>query len=547
MGTQQRTYSTMKLINLILTLFETNWLSKVSILWWGQVITYKQLIKEVFVYYRLITKTLVYRDNLTYAIYASNSMEYIACYLALILKNVNFYLIPKDFPADTVNYLISNAHINVLFISHSTEDKKLLNRIKNLPYFLLCINIQNKTYPIQKIETELDVVVDMFTPISIAEEWFKYPCKNKNRSIGVFTNGTSSLYPKVIYFDDDTILKGLLKLSDSRLTPMLSGKKVYSEISFAYAHVWTILLPLYEGAIFCFTDDIANVVIHSNYSFEEIWNNASENIYEKRWIGKLLLKHRLEWLFKFFIKKELKRYFNSITQKKAIIVLNASLPSRIIKTIVKSLPIYTTYGIQEANQIVAINNYSTKLHTQEGCVGEVLDNIGVSLKLGLNNLNEGSLVLVSDHISKELDMEKDVFYDTRDHSTITNLGLNRNLLFVYGKMRNTIKGSITKGGNIEIIERILKNIPYFKDVLITKFNDDYVVLIQPNSNIIEIKGIGLIDFNNHIKQYKSVLNDKFGSDFVSHIKIIPGDFKRTHTGSIKRLMYQLDDILPENL
>ena len=104
-------------------------------------------------------------------------------------------------------------------------------------------------------------------------------------------------------------------------------------------------------------------------------------------------------------------------------------------------------------------------------------------------------------------------------------------------MKYAIRDSAFEGSNTENLERILKNVPYFKDVMILEYENDFYILIYPDVSIVENAKIGLIDFKNFIKPYKVLLNNKYGVDFIKEIKIVFKDFVRTHDGKIKKALY----------
>jgi hypothetical protein len=326
-----------------------------------------------------------------------------------------------------------------------------------------------------------------------------------------------------------------MKLVNSGSLPLMDKKRIWSNVDFSYAPVWTILLPLSNGSVFSSDQAHANIIMETSSSFEEQWNDVIGELHEKRFIGKLLMKNWLFWLFKILARIELKKYFNSCIKKDAIIILNATLSPRIMKTITYNLPIYTTYGMQECNHILAINDYSTMEHGTENCVGTFVEGVSGDIRKEVVYNDEGSLLIVSTALSKDLTLEKDVWYDTRDHASVKN-----GLLFIYGKIRYLIKNSNYVGSNLENIERIMKNIPYFKEVFIFEDgNNLYHLMVYPNNKVVEAMKYGLLDFNNLIKPYTDLINERFGIDFLVDIKIVFHSFLKSHTGKIQKGLYFL--------
>lgn len=539
----------MNLIDLIITIFQTRWNDKLFSNVYNKYTKFSSFITDVFIYMYIIDQLQKeYDTKLKFAIWGNNSCSYIATFIALILKNVDIYVIPFAATKAEISSIIVSSNINVLFAYHNTNTvKEISNKLSILPYFKSIITMSDYNIIYSESKTLYDnISPDLINIIGSSKYdisnlrniiFTDFKVSKRDRDIVMFTDGTTNLYPHSVYFSDTSIVEAILKIDDSGLLPNLNNKVVFSDIPFSEAIIWTILWPLYSNAIFAFSINEADILISNTKKFESLWNIASKSIYDTAFIGKLLFKDIFSFLFNFLIKRHMKNDLNYGKKKEAVIVLNSTLSPRIIKTLRDSIPLYTTYGIQETNQIIAINNYSSYNHCLDNCVGEVFD--GISIDVRANDLGvhgEGSLVIATPLLATSVEKEKDTYYDTRDHGSLMHYK-NRTLVFVYGKMQNIVKNTVKTNNNYETIERILKNIPYFKDVLFYKYGEDYYLMIYPNLEIIQSYGFDLIDFKNYIKQYRSILNDTFDVDFIKEIKIMMKDFGRTYSGNIKRIFY----------
>lgn len=518
----------MKLIDFLLTAFEVRWNTRFSVNSFGSHTSFKEFIRDVK-YFLVMLKNIrdSYGTNVKVAILAENSMDYISCYLALIFSQLSFTLIPIKTKVTSIRSIISTDEINFIF---TNVDLPYLRGLPTIPWFKGIVDIREKHYNIlrsehnffdnEKIITLREMICEHFRP--------------RNRKITVFSSGVDKIYPQAVEFNSDTVYEGLIKLCNTELLPVIENKKIHCDIDYAYAPVWSMLWPLVNGGVFAETKEHANVLLDSSNSFEEKWNYVTEEIYEKKFIGKLLMKSWLYWLFRMVARYYLKQYLNSGTKKDAIIILNAFLSPRIMKTIAYYLPVYTTYGMQECNHILAINDYSTSRHEEHACVGQFIEGVGGDVKASFAFANEGSLTIVSTALSPNLSYEKDVWWDTRDHAS-----LNNNLLFIYGKMRYVIKTHTTEGANFENVERVLKNIPYFKDVMAFDDNEgNHHLMVYPNAKVIEAMKYGLMDFMKLIEPYVGIVNTHYGLGFLSDIKIVFYDFLRSHNGKIQKGWYQ---------
>ncbi len=534
----------MKLIDYLLTVFEIRSNTVFGMDCFGKHITFREFIQEIK-YFLVIIRNLkvTYGNDLTFALMGENSTSYISCYIALILSSVDFCLIPHKMSDKTIKSIIINEDINVVFCSDYCSSlirrKDIFYKFKLLPWFKEVVSLQTKLYSFHKLDSMDEINAGMYEFIISKEaqslrEVIREHFKPRQRTVSVFSSGVDKTSPHTLYFDDDTIYESILKLSDSLLLPDFNYQRVYSEVDYSYAPIWTILLPLVDKGIFVANPSQAEILLESSISFEDKWNFVTGELYETRIIGKLLMKDWLYWLFRIVTRHLLKKHFNYVTKKKAIIIINAFLSPRILKTVLAKLPIYTTYGMQECNHILAINDYSENEMFEDSCVGTLLKGVSGDIKSNASfNRDEGSLTIASKLLASNLTFEKDVWWDTRDHASIKN-----DLLFIYGKMRYSIKDSIISGANLENVERIIKSIPYFKEVMIFKdHNEDYHVVVYPNVKTAEAIQHGLLYIANVIKPFVKILNDSYGPDFFADIKIMHSDFLKSHTGKIRKGAY----------
>lgn len=542
----------MTLIKFILSIFHTRWHEKIFVNAYQKYLRFSSFINEVFQNLYIINEIQsVYGSNVKFVLWASNSASYVSMFIALILKNVDFYLVSPKMSVSDITSIIVSSDVNVLLVSSDVSENRVTEKLSIYPCYKLSYNIENNNINYSKskelneklnidaIKRTINIIHDSTYNVTDVEDiiFHDFKVKPRNREIGVFSSGTNSIYPRAVYFNDEEVLSAILALGDSDILPGIQSKVVYSEVNFADAPVWTILWPIYAGALFSFSLHEADVVITNNCGFEHIWNKVSKNIYDIRFIGKLLFKNWLNWLFKIIARYKLKKYFNSDIKKSAIIILNAFLSPRITKTIVGHLPVYTTYGIQETNQIVAVNNYSTFQHMKDNCVGELIYPTTASIRGNELEKGEGSLVITSPLLSPFVEVEKSTYFDTRDHASL-EVHNNRTLVYIYGRISYAIKDSTYFGHNLENLERILKNVPYFKDVLFYEdAKEDRHIIIFPNVEILECANFDLLDFKNFIKSYKLYINNMCGVDFVTDVKMIVEDFFRTHTGNVKKGLY----------
>jgi long-subunit acyl-CoA synthetase (AMP-forming) len=534
----------MSLTDQLLATLDIRWKTDFSIEPFGDRISTKSFVSEVIQYLVILNNLrTVHGNKLTIGLMANNSLNYIACYTALIFSQMNFYLIPNKLRKSFKESIIAQSGINFMFV-----DDTPIELLKNIQWFKGAMDINSFKYiylrdrlslikqeEIDKSMYDFYMTVGRNQGKSFLREFTdEYFIRNESRKMYIFPSNTDKVYPVAICFYDKDILNGLDKLTASNLLPSLEGEIFYSEIDFSYAPVYSILWPMVNGAIFTKLNSKSHIVLQSSDMFKNYWDDVVNEVYQMRFIGKWLMESWLYWLFKLIVRWKLKRRLNEECKKKAIVILNAILPPRVLETVVRKLPIYTTYGMQECNHILAVNNYSTKEHCKESCVGELLTEVGASIFKEYND--EGSLMIVSTALSSDIERTEG-WYNTRDHATIQST-TSTALIFVYGKMRYVIRSSVYAGSNLENIERIMKNVPYFKDVFIYQSADEkYHMMIYPNIDISSTTNYGLLDLTKMIKPYNTLINQRYGIEFISDVALSYYDFIRSHTGKILKGAY----------
>jgi acyl-CoA synthetase (AMP-forming)/AMP-acid ligase II len=525
------------LIDALLLAFETRFGGKFSEDVFGHFITTRFFLRDVK-YYFIVLRNLkaIHGPQIKIALLAGNTQEFIACYIALIMSNLDFHLIPSNVRPVLLSSIISGNDINFVFTDKVPGPIAVNSH--HLPFFKGVFDITVKSFKYLKSDkaakTYDEINQIMYEAMNEHEsskalrELVYDEFIARRRETTVYSSGVGTPYVNAIAFSDEDIFNAFSKLAFTDALPELYNTNVNTTgLTYSYAPIWSILWPIVSGGIFCPDYFRADVIILSSGEFEKHWKLVTEDLYEKRFIGKLLTKDWLYWLFKWLTKRRLDTYFNSSVKKKAIIIMNAFMPPRINDTIT-NLPVYTTYGMQEMNHVVTVNDRSTKALRAENCVGRLLEGIS-------GEVRDKSLVLCSPLISDDYKLEKGAWYDTRDQAHFDVGGL----LFVYGKMKFNIKTSlVTYDANRENLERIMRNIPYFADVLCFQDSaDNNHLLIYPNPKVIEAMQYGMLDFMNLIKPYLPMINDRYDSAFLSSIKLVFSDFIRTHTGKIHKELY----------
>jgi long-subunit acyl-CoA synthetase (AMP-forming) len=472
-------------------------------------------------------------EKSTVALYGRNSYNWIAIYIACLLKGVRLLIIhPKERKLEIVHILLlTNA--NHIF----TDEDLVFEDLGKSLFLKSIISIDSLGVIFERtdrtvftalaeilVSSEPTLNVDQRILNTILEE------DDVESSVITATSGTEYYAPKWVESSTGSISDLLTKAMG--VTPYNGLQTVYSKVEFAESHYVTVLLPFVKGCVFVGSKDDAEVVIENTNSIEKMWRKNVSYLYGNKFLSFLFSISWMEWLFKRIAIRKVWNYYGK--KLKALVVYNSVMNEGILSILVGNLPIYTTYGSQETNQLVAINNFSSPKKRLPNAVGTALP--GLLFKTYEDELEIVGTSLFNRYVGDESQTLK-VRY--RDNYLTGDIGFSdSDVLFVYGRASAIYHNEFKLPIQLDKLERIIKSIPYFKEVLLFPDNNKLYLLAYPDINMVETKGLGLLRLKELMKIYLNRINTGLNESVsIQNIVILTEPLKKNKNGKICRYFY----------
>jgi long-subunit acyl-CoA synthetase (AMP-forming) len=251
----------------------------------------------------------------------------------------------------------------------------------------------------------------------------------------------------------------------------------------------------------------------------------------------------LSWtkvFFKKLARHAIKRYYGR--RLKALVIYNSVVNEEILSTLIGKLPIYTTYGSQETNQLVAINDYSTKELCKSNAVGYALP--GINITTFENELEISSSSLFDKYVGDESYTREVRFKDNYVTGDVGFVDSNTNVMFVYGRVSAIYHNEFKLPIQLDRLERIIKSIPYVKEVLLYAHKNELekqrlILLVYPDVNFVEAKGIGYLKLKELMRMYLSKINLELNNSVnIDGLRVVDIPLLKTHDGKVCRYYFK---------
>ena len=534
----------MKLFEAIFSMFTMNFYKPVYNFIVLQSKSFRDLYVQTAKNYNLLNNFVeLFGKNVTIGLYAENSFNYIAWFLAAILKNVNLYLIPSSLENTSILKLLIDGNINVLLVSDKTE--KIVDyfpKMKIIPTVKLIANIDTNIILYERTMYRQSLELDEDEEVIFNKDphmVFNKPIRSlRQRFISIVYESENSIYPRILNFTNESIYNGLMILASAETKlPILENKRFYTDLNYSESIIYTLLWPLYCGASIDDSMDTADVILLSNEAFDWIIEETLKDIFNIPIIGKKMLLGvpALQIVARWLLKRKLRKL-----NHESILLLNPRLSNSIFKVVSKAKNISCLCGMPEANHIFAVNDFKVKGYNKPNNVGDMYSQVQFLINYD-NRLrfDAGSLLISSNHLC-EYESDKK-YIDVRLHSEIKQMKDKSFHLYIYGHMSNIIINEFDESFNLETIEAIVRNNFLFKEVLFYPDRNQFYLLIYPNIYFASLAKFSLLDFKNYVKIYKDDINNYVKMNLIKDVKLIFEEFSKYESKTLKRIFYKFED------
>lgn len=421
---------------------------------------------------------------------AHNSIEWVIVFLAVILSGNKLVLFSPLTSKAKLKHMIINANLQLLFTDYESIEEirnpiTTIVSITKLRYVLL------NSPEAQHIES-YECIIEKLS--NYHNELIK----------GIIVYSPKSIYPVIIPYTHIILMLDVIR--EAKIFDKTTNYVAYPE--FTYNYILGFLLPFIEGiniviptgkfsthdAKWQFNTYLPEIVILNAYQFEQIWREFIEPSTNE--LLKFLAEYELVFIQKWILKKRIKSVFPDMEK---LIILNSSLSTTMESTL-KSMKVpYTiTYGSVETCGLVS---YSDPKDFKIGTLGKIIN----------------------------------PFIDINDICNDT-ISVDENLNIISSDEEYTeFEFTASK------YEKILKGLPLVTDCILTKFNNELILLVNIDTQYVDTYGICLSEVKKRLEICRKEVNSKVNSSrYLNRIIIELVEFKRDSNGRIMREYYEVD-------
>lgn len=495
--------------------------------------TMKEFFKRILTVYNILD--LFELDQGTaIALYGKRSYNWIAIYLACLLKGVRLVILHPNVNKLEAVHIMLLTNTNHIFIDEDLMSEELgrnlfLQSLLSIDSLQVVYEKTNKSN--FKVLAEIIVSSEQNQNIELKTIDDLFEDEKSNGSVITATSGTEFGFPKWVESNMESITDLIIKSANTGLYTSLD--KVYSNVEFAESHYLSVLLPFVNGCILVGSKDDAEVIFEDTNSIEDMWKKNVNYLYGKPILSFVFSISWMKWFFKKVAVRKIKNYYGKKLEK--LIIYNNVINEEILSILVGKLPIYTTYGSQETNQLVAVNDFSTKEKRLPNAVGTALP--GMTFTTFEDQLEISGSTFFTRYVGDD-NYTREVRF--RDNYVTSDIGFidSNNILFVYGRKSAIHLNEFKLPTQLDRLERIIKSIPYIQDVIFLSRGTKLILLVYPDQNFAETKGLGLLHLEELMKVYLKEININLDEPaYISKLVIVTDPLIKTHDGKICRYFY----------
>lgn len=496
----------------------------------------KDFFKKILTVYNILD-VFELNEHDTIALYGRNSPNWIAIYIACILKGVRLLIIHPNQKRLEIAHITVITNVNHIFI----DNDLIFDDLGRNPFLLTLIEISSLSVIYEKndknyfkvlaevlVSSEPVLNIDLRVLDTFDEE------DEIDSSIITATSGVEHYTPKWVESTTGSITDLITKAIG--IVPYDTLDRIFTRIEFSESHFVTVLLPFVKGCTFVGNQSNANVVIEGTNTIENIWKENVSYLYSKPILSFLFSISWMRWLFKKVAVLKMKSFYGKRVEK--ILIYNNVVNEDILSILVGKLPIYATYGSQETNQLVAINDFSSDKKRESGATGRALP--GLSFNTFDDQLEISGTTLFDRYVGDD-DYTREVRF--RETYITGDIGVNdpvTNVLFVYGRKSAVHINDFKLPTQLDKLERIIKSIPYVKEVVLfhTKEDNKLILLVYPDVKFVETKRLGLIHLKELMNVYLKKINITLGDPTkIDEVIVLTEPLRKTPDGKICRYYY----------
>ncbi len=545
-----------KLVDLIQESIRKNWDNKAMTNYGGDSITFSGMAEKILLLHTQFEEAKVQRGDKV-ALVGKNSINWTVVYLASITYGAVVVPILPDFKPSDIHHIVNHSDSILLYSADNIYETLESSQMENVRYTfsLRDFSLLHTENPRKKDAFNASVSIGIQKKLDelTGAAAFQLPSIG-NDSLAVFsyTSGTTG-FTKGVMITHNNLVANLIYANNNM--PLQSGDDIVSFLPLAHAYgcAFEFLWPFTIGAHITFLTKTPSPQIILK-AFKEIRPRLilavpliMEKIYKKQILpalGKSSIKMMLKLpllstVIENKIKKKLTDSFGGNFHE--IVIGGAPLSSEVEDFLHRiRFPFSIGYGMTECAPLISYANWDkTRLRS----AGKPVDSLEIKIDSPDPYNEAGEILLRGENIMQgyyknpeatQAALEPDGWMHTGDLGLIDK----DNFVYIKGRSKSMILGP--SGQNIypEEIEARYNNLPFVQESLVTEKNNKLIILIYPDYESADKKGLNDEDLKKVFEEHRRFLNENMPAYMgVSAVRIFSEEFEKTPKKSIKRYLY----------
>jgi long-chain acyl-CoA synthetase len=545
-----------KLVELIHNSITKNWEKTAMTNYGGESASYSDMAIKIAELHLIFEINQIKKGD-KIALVGKNAINWTAVYLATVTYGAITVPILPDFKPADIHHIINHSDSVMAFVAsniYETLDHRQIPNTKNIfstnDFSILHMEDENKSgsFPNRLIQQFAKKY-----PVGLTSEALKFPdISNDTLAVISYTSGTTG-FTKGVMLQHNSLVANIIYANHNM--PLVPGDRIVSFLPLAHAYgcafefLWPFTLgchitfltktPSPQIILKAFKEIRPRLILAVPLIMEKIYKKQILPAIKKPTMKALLQIPGLSRIVEAKIKKKLAESFGGNFHE--VVIGGAPLSSEVEDFLHRiKFPFSIGYGMTECGPLISYANWDkTRLRS----AGKMVDTLDVKIDSYDPYTHPGEILLKGENImmgyyknpeATQRTLGPDGWMHTGDLGLLDKEGF----VYIKGRSKSMILGP--SGQNIypEEIEARYNNLPFVQESLVIEKNNKLFILIYPDYEAVDKKGLKEDDLKPIFEQYrKNVNGDMPGYMGISGFSIFAEEFEKTPKKSIKRYLY----------